>query len=177
MKWFFDQAAVQPNRGLAISPNEPQAEGLKFPNIFGWIIELKILGSWLTGWWFHFFIFNPKISGRCPFWLIIFQMGWFNHQPAHDWSHLTIEKGHRSPSQKGHKELPGSWFLVHLSVRISGILFSVHQFWCINKNPRGISCETQVNSTPNHPNFFVWFWRIPKIFWCIFWNLSTGIPR
>ena len=44
--------------------------------------QLRTHVNWLcTRWWFQIsFLFTPKIGEDEPFWLMIFQMGWFNHQ-------------------------------------------------------------------------------------------------
>ena len=39
--------------------------------------------SWTRRWQLKdFWNVHPEIWGRCPIWLIFFQMGWFNHQPV-----------------------------------------------------------------------------------------------
>ena len=53
---------------------------------------ILVVGRWacMTGWWFQIcFIFTP-IWGIFPFWLIFFQMGWFNHQPDDVWQRSLI---------------------------------------------------------------------------------------
>ena len=36
--------------------------------------------SSISRWWFQLLFDFTSIWGRCPIWLICFQMGWFNHQ-------------------------------------------------------------------------------------------------
>ena len=51
----------------------------------GWFSGSMLnFGGVITRWWFQIlFIFTPRTwgnAGNDPFWLICFQMGWFNHQ-------------------------------------------------------------------------------------------------
>ena len=55
-----------------------------------WLLETHLLPPWQGSrlpkgkstcrWWFQILFFFTPTWGRLPFWLIIFQMGWFNHQ-------------------------------------------------------------------------------------------------
>ena len=79
---------------------------------------------------------------------------------------------------------------VHLPVSSRDL---IHPFGVSKKSPdfiarsappkvRGTSSELKFerNTSQFHPKssqFFVWFWRIPKIFWCIFWNISYKLYK
>ena len=47
-----------------------------------WTLTAVLAGpKFYTRWWFHIcFYFHPYLGKWFPFWLIFFQLGWFNHQ-------------------------------------------------------------------------------------------------
>ena len=72
--------------------------------------QLRTHVNWLcTRWWFQIsFIFTPKIGEDEPFWLVIFQMGWFNHQLSYasyiDMYHPPLYHGNLRSVASGEEE-------------------------------------------------------------------------